>query len=159
MFIFTLAAFPAVLGVLSSFVCCYNEYIRLYSCLSKQPAAIYCPLLNDKILSKKEMWQSSQHGSWLLEFDERFSWIGWDSEAIIFFSRYRWGFTFFCSYIQIVEKKHQPISVSCWSKSSPWKWLTDWLGWYWPARLRACSTPWWLHSHLAVATPSMTKQV
>lgn len=30
--------------------------------VSKHPAAIYYPLLNDKVLTKKETQQSSQHG-------------------------------------------------------------------------------------------------
>lgn len=82
--VFTAAAFPAVLSfavIMNISVCTYVDFKHL---LSKQPAAIYCPLLNNKILTKKETWQSSQHGSGLLGFDERFSWISWDSEAIKF---------------------------------------------------------------------------
>lgn len=46
---------------LSSFISFYNEHISLYfeHFLSKKPVTSYCPLLNDKIPTKKKMQQSS----------------------------------------------------------------------------------------------------
>lgn len=143
---------------LSSFVSFYNEYISLYfeHFLSKKPLTPYCPLLNDKILTKKKLQQSSQHVSGLLGFDERFSRTGCDSEAIILLLL-SLGIYIFFIYIQIIERKHWSISVSCWSKNSFWKWLTDWLGGYGQRLSQPDSAV--VLCYLAVVRPSTAHQL
>lgn len=97
--VFTVTVFPGVLGILFHFFCCCNKCIWLYywclgASLSKQPAAAYCPLLHDKIRTKRKCSNPvcMAQGCWdLMKGFHGLAGIQRPS----FFSCYHWGFIFF----------------------------------------------------------------
>lgn len=106
---------------LSAVIMNMSAYTDFEHLLSKQHATPYCSLVNDKILTKKEMQQSSQHGSGLLGFDERFHGLA-AIQRPSFFSGYLLGFTFFqlhpnnrkeaVIYFCLMLKQGQPLKMT-----------------------------------------------
>lgn len=116
--------------------------------VSKQPAAIYCPLLNDKVLAQKETQQSSQHGLraagiwWKVFMD----WLGFRGHHFfltviagdLHFLRLhpnsrKAALVYFC----LMLKQEQPLEMT----NRLIRLVRPAAE---PARLWACSTPWWL---------------